>query len=153
MTLVTAYSIDSTVQLLIRPLAAQCAYYRSLLVRTPTAYTRSGQSECHISPAPIRTSERSSRVLFTQSRVTTEHEHRSGGFFSKYAFLSHFSVFGYCAILIWGDRGIAGGLFVEQTDPLQIRREMCCFQAIYALPLHPHLRSLGSNDFCTGEKQ
>ncbi len=45
---------------------------------------------------------------------------------------------------------MAGGLFVEQTDPLQIRREMCCFQAIYALPLHPHLRYLGSNDFLYG---
>ncbi len=56
------------------------ASYRSLLARTPTAYTCSGQSERHISPTPIRTLERSSRlsgqewILFTQPRVTTKQE-------------------------------------------------------------------------------
>ncbi len=34
--------------------------YRSFLARTPKAYTRSGQSERHVPPTPIRTRELSS---------------------------------------------------------------------------------------------
>ncbi len=35
--------------------------------------------------------------------------------------LINLSVFGHRAMLIWGDRGMAMGLFIKQTEPLQIR--------------------------------
>ncbi len=50
--------------------------YRSLLTRTPIAYTRPGQSECRIPPAPIRTPERSSR-LGGQMRILGTHSRAS----------------------------------------------------------------------------
>ncbi len=56
------------------------ADYRSLLVYTPTAHTRSGQSERHVPLTPIRTPERLShlggqiRIVGTEPRATPKHE-------------------------------------------------------------------------------
>ncbi len=56
------------------------AGYRSIPVLTSLPNTRPGQSERRVPPAPIRTPEWSSRlsgqrrILFTQPRVTPEHE-------------------------------------------------------------------------------
>ncbi len=77
------------------------AGYRSILVLTSLAYTRSGQSERRVPSAPIRMPERSSRlsgqrrIPVTQPRVTPEHERQ---------LVTSFRSACHRAILIWGSR-------------------------------------------------
>ncbi len=86
---------------------------------------RSGQSECRVPPAPIRTPERSSclggqmRILFTQLRVTPEHERHLVTSLRRLYFpasliclwpLHHFDLV---------DRDKVVGLFVDQAGSLQ----------------------------------
>ncbi len=89
-----------------------------------------GQSERHSPPAPIRTPEWSSRlsgkrqILYTQPRGTPEHErHLAISFrrlyFPYYIFPPHLSVFDHRAILIWGDRDMAGGCSLNKPNTLQ----------------------------------
>ncbi len=76
---------------------------------------------------PIRTPDWSSclggqrRILVTQPRGTPEHERHLLISFRRlycplYIFPPHLFVFGYRAILIWGDRDMAGGC--SHTKPL-----------------------------------
>ncbi len=107
------------------------ACYRSILVPTPLAYTRAGQSERGVPPAPIRTSEWSSRlggqkrILYTQPRGTPEHERLFVlPFSSLYFFVIHFPVslnqlWPSCHFDLGGSRH-GWGSFREQTDALQI---------------------------------
>ncbi len=89
------------------------AGYRSILMLTSLANTRGGQSERHVSPAPIRTPEWSSRlsgnrrIPFTQTHNTPEQK----AVFS----LIHFPVYLSLAIVLFflgeGDRNLAPGYY------------------------------------------
>ncbi len=105
---------------------SSCAGYRSILVLTSLANTRTGQSERRSPPAPIRTPEWSSRlsgqmrILFTQPRGAPEHErHLLVSFrrlyFPLYIFLPHLSVFEHRPILILGIETWLG-VVREQTN-------------------------------------
>ncbi len=79
-----------------RPLSLH-AFCRSLLMRTSTADTRSGQSERYVPPVPIKTRERPSRlsgqtrIIFTQPCVTTQFKRISRNIVQKAVlFLLHF---------------------------------------------------------------
>ncbi len=95
------------------------ASHRLIRVLTSLANTHAGQSERCLPPAPIRTPELSSRlsgqrwILFTQPRGTPEQERQlvisfRRLYFPWYIFPPHLSAFGHRAILIWGDRDMAG---------------------------------------------
>ncbi len=98
------------------------ANYRSLLALTSTAYTRSGQSERCIPPAPIRTPEWSSRlrrIIFIQPRGTPEYERLSQHGLEGCIFPNTFPRLAYpsMAIVPFVFRGLRHGLgVVHRTD-------------------------------------
>ncbi len=96
----------------VRYICTSYACYRSLLARGLSIDSRAYVSSLH-ARWPIRTPEWSSRlsgqsrILFTQSRGTPEHERHHGKsfrmlYFPEFILPPHLSVFGHRAILVWG---------------------------------------------------